>query len=123
MFQLDNDEYTALVALARDGAAGGDRIPELEAFLRSIEKKNGVLRYFLMVRWQETEQRMPPTTRFPAQWPPQLQKTIERIDRPIARVDVEQLLATYATKPITVLVTIDPQGLLGWTEFDVAYPT
>jgi len=122
MFQLETYEYTALVALARTGASAENRVPELETFLRSIEKKNEVTRYFLLVRWQEADQKMPPTTRFPASWPPYLQQTIERIDRPIARVDVQEVLDTFATNPVTPMVTIDPQGIYGWTEFDVAYP-
>lgn len=122
MIQLTEDEYTALVALARTGAATGNRVPELELFLKSIEKKNAITRYFLVVRWQEADQREQPMTRFPTVWPPERQQVIERIDRPIARVDVEQVLAMYASNPITPMVTTDPSAQLGWTELDVAYP-
>lgn len=121
---LNAEQYTALVALARRGAVvdGTDAVLKLEEFLRQVEKQGGVTRYFLWVRWQEAKQPLPPTTHFPQSWPPSLQQIIERLDRPIARVDVEAMLKENATSPATVLVTQDPAGQVGWTELDVYFP-
>lgn len=121
---LNAEQYTALVALARRGAVaeGTDAILKLEEFLRQTEKQAGVTRFFLWVRWQESKQPLPPTTSFPKTWPPSLQQIIERLDRPIARVDVEAMLKENATSPATVLVTQDPAGQVGWTELDVYFP-
>lgn len=71
-----------------------------------------------MVQWQEATANLPAGTRFPEVWPPQLRRTIERRDRPIAKVDVEDLLEQYANDPLTVLVTTDPNGRLGWIPID-----
>lgn len=121
---LNAEQYTALVALARKGAAidGVDAVLKLEEFLRQVEKQGGVTRYFLWVRWQEAKQPLPPTASFPKTWPPNLQQIIERLDRPIARVDVEAMLSENATNPATVVVTQDPAGLVGWTELNVYFP-
>lgn len=121
---LNAEQYTALVALARRGAAveGTDAVLKLEEFLRQTEKQAGVTRFFLWVRWQEAKQPLPPTTSFPTSWPPSLQQIIERLDRPIARVDVEAMLKENATSPATVLVTQDPAGQVGWTELNVYFP-
>lgn len=121
---LNAEQYTALVALARRGAVveGTNAVLKLEEFLRQTEKQAGVTRFFLWVRWQEAKQPLPPTTSFPTSWPPSLQQIIERLDRPIARVDVEAMLKENATSPATVLVTQDPAGQVGWTELNVYFP-
>ena len=118
---LTEEQYTALVALARNGVTGQDRTIRLEQFLLDIEKSNGINRYLLWVLWQETDNIMPPTTRFPESWPPTQKMLLERIDRPIAETDVEALLKANARKPVNVLVTPDPAGIVGWTQYAVYF--
>jgi hypothetical protein len=102
--------------------AGQDanRARDLEAFLKSIEEPNGIHRYFLAVRWQELAAPLPPrvagaATRFPENWPPNLQGIIELMTRPIARADVDAFLLANAKSPVTVVVTADPGLTVGWT--------
>lgn len=150
---LTTQQYESLVALARKGAEleGTIRMYEtdptlrplwekartqygydpnlvrnLERFLRTIEKSNGIQRYFLAVRWTEANQPLPPRvksapTRFPENWPPQLEGTIEFTTRPIARSDVDAFLSSQALKPLSVMVTSDPGKRVGWTELDVYF--
>lgn len=97
-----------------------NRALKLEAFLKSIEKNNDITRHFLGVRWQELGEPLPPrvagaATKFPENWPPNLEGTIELLTRPIARADVDALLAAQARKPMGVMVTIDPGLRVGWT--------
>lgn len=120
---LNQQDYEALIALARKGAATPDEVRRLDTFLRSIEKANGVNRYGLWVQWQEQDQPLPPTTRFPETWPPDLRFYVELISRPIARVDVEAVLKQKARKPANVLVTKDPGALVGWSELDSFFIT
>lgn len=120
---LSEEEYEALASLARDGATTPERQRGVADFITSIDKANGIVRYVLWVQWQETDSPLPPTTRFPAEWPPSLRKKIERTDRPIAQSDVTALLATYATRPVTVLVTPDIGGVLGWSTLAQFFPT
>jgi hypothetical protein len=116
---LTTDQYTSLVALARRGTQ--DQVP-LEAFLISIEKANGITRYLLWVRWQELDSPLPPTTRFPTHWPPELQRLIQQINQPVSLAQVNQVLATYAKNPTNVMVTPDPNALLGWSTLAQYFP-
>ena len=61
---LDQEQYEALIALARKGATGDDA-RRLDAFLQDLEAKNGIIRNTLWVQWQELNQPLPPGTNFP----------------------------------------------------------
>lgn len=123
-FNLSVEQYEALVFLAKRGAQSDPSLlVQLDQFLRSIEKANGVNRDFLWVQWQELSAPLPQGTRFPESWPAKLRKSIELVTRRIAKVDVEQVLSKYASDPITVLVTRDPAGLVGWTPIDDFFST
>jgi hypothetical protein len=115
-FTLTQEEYEALITLARLGAVEPDDSRRLDSFLRGIEKRNGFTRSSLWVQWQEADQALPPTADFPDKWPPEMRFYIEMVTRPIARSDVDQVLQARARKPVNVLVTPDPGALVGWTE-------
>lgn len=147
---LTKQQYESLIALARKGAQlegtirayeldptlrlmwekartqyGWDvnLIRDLESFLKNIEKDNGIVRYFVGVRWTEAGAPLPPRvagapTRFPDNWPPTLEGTIESLTRPIARDDVDKLIESRATSPLDILCTKDPGMVLGWTPVD-----
>jgi hypothetical protein len=121
-FTLTQEQYEALIALAREGAAP-DRLVELEEWLKEIEDANGITRSFLWVQWQEADAPLPPGTRFPEEWPPELRRSIELITRRVARADVDAVLDQYANDPVTVLVTPDPAGRVGWTPVDDFFVT
>lgn len=119
IFSLTQEQYEALIFLARRGAEGdAQRLTQLDQFLRHIEKANGITRSFLMVQWQERSAPLPQGVKFPEKWPPELRKVIELISRPVAKADVEAVLGKYAQEPMSVLVTSDPAGLVGWTPVD-----
>jgi hypothetical protein len=111
------EQYEALTYYARYGRAP-DTLRSINAFIQEIEKENGITRSFLWVQWQEADYALPPTARFPDRWPPELRFNIERSDRALARADVEKVLATKAKRPVTVMVTTDPGGELGWIAID-----
>lgn len=119
-FILEQEEYEALISLARDGAAikGPNNVRALEEFLLLIEGKNNITRFIVWVQWQELDTPLPPNTDFPDTWPPEQRKKIELITRPIARVDVDQVVAQFARQPETILVTRDPAGIIGYTPID-----
>ena len=117
-FTMDQESYEALVALARKGATTQNDRLSLDAFLQKVEKSNGIKRYQLWIQWQETDQPLPPTTKFPDEWPPNMRYFVELLSRPIARVDVDAVLRAHARKPVNVLVTPDPAGALGWSKLD-----
>lgn len=115
---LNNEQYSALVALARQGAKSPDQARVLNTFLLEIERSNNIKRFLLMVQWQEQDQPLPPTARFPEAWPPSMRATIELFERPVARTDVDALLRQRASQPTNILVTTDPGGLVGWQAID-----
>lgn len=117
-FTLTQEQYETLVALARKGSTTEDQARDTDAFIRTIEAKNGITRYYLLVQWQEIDSPLPPRTRFPSVWPPELRGSIEFLSRPVAKSDVLSLLKERARQPTNVLVTTDPGGVLGWTKLD-----
>lgn len=114
---LLQDEYNALIALAREGATTPDRQRAISDYVAMIDRRNGVSRYYLWVQWQEAGAELPAGTRFPDVWPPELRKKIERTDRPVARADVDAVLRANAASAVEVLVTRDPGAELGWTPY------
>lgn len=140
-------EYESLVALARKGAQLESTIrvfetdptlrrlwekartqygwdPELarqlESYLKEIEERNGITRYFVALRWTEAGQPLPPRvagapTRFPENWPPTLEGEIELLTRPVARSDADAFLMANATSPTDIMCTVDPGKRVGWT--------
>ena len=123
-FTLNQEEYESLIKLARDGVGqNAKRLTELEQWLRLIEKKNGVTRSFVLVQWQELDTELPPGTRFPTVWPPSMRKAIELVTRPVARTDVDAVVAQYANTPTEILVTKDPADIVGWQTLDQFFIT
>ncbi len=115
---LEQDQYEALISLARRGATTPDAARDLETFLLSLEKAGGITRYTLWVQWQEMNQPLPPGTNFPKVWPPQLRSYIQLTTRPIAKTDVEAVLLAKAKQPFNTYVTKDPAAEIGWTKLD-----
>jgi hypothetical protein len=117
-FTLTQEQYEALIAYARAGVTTDSESLVLDSFLKSIEKASGITRSLVWVQWQEQDQPLPPTTSFPAVWPPELRFRLELVSRPVAKVDVTKMLSTHARKPVSVLCTRDPAGLVGWTKLE-----
>jgi hypothetical protein len=124
---LDQADYETLVEYARrgtynsDGTVNQDKALALDSWLRSVEKKSGIQRYSLWLQWQEADAPLPAGTSFPEKWPPEMRHYIALVSRPIARADVEAVLSAKARTPVSVLVTRDPAGLLGWTDIDTFF--
>lgn len=118
-FTLTQEQYEALINLARLGTMSDpENTRKLEAWLRLIEKDNGVVRDLVVVLWQELDAPLPPGTFFPTKWPPELKKTIELTTRRVARADVDAVLEAHAKKPTSVMCTKDPAGILGLKPID-----
>lgn len=120
-FELSQEEYESLIALARSGAqASGDpnKSRQLETWLRLIEKNNGVTRDLVVVIWQELNAPLPTGTFFPSTWPPNLKKTVELTTRRVARADIDRVLEVHAKNPTSIMCTRDPEGVLGLTPID-----
>jgi hypothetical protein len=120
-FTLTQEEYEALIALARRGTWDRDpirqqqRAVQLDSFLRQIEKENGITRYGLYIQWQDPTAPLPPGTNFPETWPPNLRYYLEFISRPIMQADVMAVVNARTPNAQNILVTPDPAALLGWT--------
>lgn len=124
-FNLSQEDYEALVALARKGTINADGSVDqgaalaLDTFLRSLEEKAGVQRYALWIRWQDADNELPPNTNFPKTWPPELSFYLEFISRPVSKQDVLSVVRNEGTtNPVNIMVTSDPAALVGWTKLD-----
>ena len=118
-FTLTQENYEALVALARRGVASdANKARDLEAYLKTIEQANGIVRDFVLVKWQELNQPLPPGTFFPTNWPPELQRPIELVSRKVAKSDVMRMLEVHAKSPTSIMCTRDPAGIVGLKELD-----
>jgi hypothetical protein len=128
-FTITQQQYEALIALARAGTVNDDGVSnvneslKLDAFLKKIESDNGVTRSALWVQWQEMDQPLPPSTNFPDVWPPELRFYIEFVTRLVSKADVEAMLEVQARNPNNVLVTRDPAARVGWTAIDDFFVT
>lgn len=123
-FTLTQEQYEALIFLARRGAEGdAQKLTQLDIFLRDIERTNGITRSFLMIQWQELSAPLPPGTKFPERWPKELRKNIELVSRPVSKADVDAVLEKYAVEATNILVTKDTAGLVGWTPVDQFFIT
>lgn len=120
-FNLSQEQYEALSALARRGATTPDMLRALDAFLRQIERDNGISRYGLWIQWQEMDQPLPPNIEFPKTWPPEQRFYLEMLSRPIAKADVDKVLALKARKQTNVLVTPDPAAMVGWIDYETYF--
>lgn len=112
MITMTRYQYEALLALAVQTSRS-----ETVQLRAAIDAANEIGRFTLWVRWQDVTGAVPNTTNQFTNWPPEQQALLE-MDRPIARHDVEDVLRDRAVNPTTVLVTVDPEGIVGWTQID-----
>lgn len=121
---LNQEEYESLIALARKGStddAGNVNQGEavaLDAWLKLIEKKNGITRDAVWIQWQESDTPLPPTTDFPDVWPPEMRFYLELTTRLVSRADVDAVINQKASQPTNILVTRDPAARVGFTSLE-----
>lgn len=106
--EIQRDQLDAIVEAANTGDTQGvlDTVDQ-------VLKDNGVVIYYLWVRWQEVGGKAPLRT---TTWDwPEKQRALIRQDHKISRDDVDTLLRTRATNPADVHVTRDVNYTVGWT--------
>lgn len=111
---MSTDQYNALLDFAYGRRTEAEQLRQLQ---RTLDAANGVRRYFLAIRWMERGGSPPSRIEIGRGWPP-TQSFPLRMDRPITRQDVDDVLRTQATSPVYVTVTNDENGIVGWTEID-----
>lgn len=111
---LKDSQYATLMLYAEVGAAGRAKLTEFEELRRSIEADNGVQTYVLVISYQEVPV-APAPVNYSGEYPPGVRKTL-RLNRPITRQDVDDLLRDVPTTEELTLVTPDPLGVAGWSQ-------
>ncbi len=114
---LSREEYELLLDYAFDRRTG---LADLRALQKRIDLANDIRRYLLNIRWMEVGGKPPSRIEIKdaGGWPPS-QEFILRQDRPVSRQDVDLVLREQAKNPVSVTVTRDERGVVGWTELDV----
>lgn len=102
-------QYEALVAAATKGDS-----ETTEPLAAQIDAANGIRRYVLWVRWQNVGGVTPSLIELGRGWPQDQTHKIT-LERAIDRLDVDEVLRNEATNPVSVMVTPDPDGEVGWT--------
>jgi len=106
---IERTQYDALINAALAGDTEGvRRIRDV------IDRANDVRRYFLYIRWQDVGGQPPRRIEIGAGWPQDMTFQLE-LERPITRQDVDSILIANAANPVTVMVTPDRAGQVGWT--------
>lgn len=112
MVTLTRSQYEALLSTARLAS------PQIaDQLRREIDAANGITRYFLYIRWQDVGGKAPPRIELGKGWPPTQTYQLE-LERRIARADVDEVLRTNAVNPVSIMVTPDRLGVVGWTLID-----
>lgn len=101
-----------LDALVAAGLAGDT--DEVERLRDLVYAANDITLYRLSIRWQDAGGQPPPRIELGKGWPEDQTYLLE-LERAISRNDVDVVLNTQATHPVTVMVTPDPDGNVGWT--------
>lgn len=115
---ITTDQYASLLFFAAAGAAASGQTPEYLELRSSIDSGNGIRRYTLLVKYQAVPQQIPlPGVK---NYPPLNQITIE-LTRPVTKGDVDAALQGISTSPALTLVTTDPQGIVGWYDYNTYF--
>lgn len=112
---MSQDQYQALLDFAFDRRSDTDALTNLQ---RVVDTANGVQRFFLYIRWMDRGGSPPSRIEIGRGWP-SAQEFKLRLDRPITREDVNDVLNKQAKNPVYPTVTSDENGVVGWTELDV----
>jgi len=122
---LSRDDYEVLRQLALlQVAATSSRRAELRRLLSRVESANSIDRYSVWVRWVDAQNTgVFPKEDFPKQWPPQQEVEVTVEGRPVSRADIlAAIRAQGGGSPAQILVSKDPNKLVGWGTLDVLYP-
>lgn len=106
---MSRAEYDALIAAGL--AADTTEIERLQAI---IDETNSITRYRLQIRWQDIGGTRPTHIELGLGWPTD-QSFLLELERPIERADVDTVTSTQAQNPVSIMVTRDPAGVVGWT--------
>jgi hypothetical protein len=115
MINLLNTEYEALLTWARVGAEELEDETPFYALRKKIDVNNGISRYTLVIRYDQLPQQPTPGI---TQAPRGNTKTLE-LTRPPTPDDVIQALAGETFYPGLVYLTADPNGEVGWYNYEV----
>jgi hypothetical protein len=109
---ITRDQYDALLqaALTLD-------TKEVLRIRDIVDTANSISRYVLYLRWQDVGGTPPRRIELGKPWPEDSTKLLE-MDRPISKQDVLAVVTRAAANPVSIMVTPDRLGVVGWTLID-----
>ncbi len=113
---LSVEDYTTLAGWSESYGVAQDLYMSIREMTERIERANGLTRQYLMVRWRDGNALHP--SGFGSDWPPQYTQSLVRYTDPWTYDDVMAVVNAQTSKPVTVQVTTDRTGTVGW--YDIA---
>ena len=95
------------------GAVLKQETDDLNTLLTRVDAQNSLNRYYLYVKWQDAGAKRPGPDDPIQDWPPWGFDWFVSYSR-FTKDFVEDFVARQSTNPLTILVTDDPAGEVGW---------
>jgi hypothetical protein len=117
---LSEEQFTTLVGWAEAYGLVEDLFFAIRDFTERIElaQTPPLTRQFLMIRWRDGNARMAA-----GDWdfPPQSTMTLLRYTTPWTYEEVEASVAAHTANPVSIEVTTDRTGTVGWYDLDTFF--
>jgi len=113
---LTEEQYTTLAGWAESYGTAEDMYTTIRELTDLIERANSMTRQFLLVRWRDANAQYQGD--LGTDWPPQHQQQLLRFTTPWTYEDVMDAVNAQTTNPVTVEVTSDRTGTVGWYAID-----
>ena len=116
---LDREDYITLAAWAENYGLANNRYSSIRELTERIELANDLDRHHVMVRWRDANARPVGGTGW--DWPPLHTQTLLRFGAPWTYDEVLATVMAQTTNPVTIEVTQDRTGLVGWYDIDTFF--
>lgn len=115
---LTEDQFVTLTGWAEAYGTANNLFRPIRDFTEQIENANGLTRQFLYVRWRDANARQEAGT---WDYPPQYTQLLLRYTTPWTYEEVLAVVAARTSNPVSIEVTRDRSGAVGWHDLDTFF--
>ena len=115
---LTDEQFVTLAGWAEAYGVANDLFMSIRDFTEKLENANGLARQFLWVRWRDANARQEA-----GDWdfPPQYTQQMLRYTTPWTYEDVQAVVAARTSNPVSIEVTRDRTGTVGWSDLNTFF--